>query len=83
MGATRFRFLRWHCLPSHPGVPLERNPRRLRLVIVIVIALTVAGGATAGIAATETLLTISGIVAAAAMVSRYVLRGATPSASSA
>jgi hypothetical protein len=73
-------FLNWHCLPIYPTLPLEHNPRRLRIVIVIVIALIVVAGAAAGIAPTTTLLTISGIVTAAAVVSRYVLEGAAPAA---
>jgi hypothetical protein len=81
MKATRLRFLGWHCVLTRPALPLERNPRRLRLYTVIVIGVIVAVCAATGVAPAITLLSISGVIGAAAAVCRFVLQGAAPAAS--
>lgn len=64
------------CLPADQI--LDNGDRRFRLGAVIVIAVVVAVGMVTGIPATTTLVTITGIVAAAAVVSSFVLKGSAP-----
>ncbi|MFC4066804.1 hypothetical protein [Actinoplanes subglobosus] len=70
-------FLR-NCLSNHPLLDSPQGARRFRLIVVIVVAMIVVVGMKAGVPATTALLTISGVVVAAAVITRFVLKGITP-----
>ena len=65
------------CLPADPTLERHRA-RRFRLGAVIVIGVVVVVGMIAGIPAMTTLGTVAGVVAAAAVVTKFVVKGSAP-----
>jgi hypothetical protein len=70
-------YLRMLCMPP-ADMPTWARKRRVRVIVLIFCAASVAVYGALGVAPAVTLATITGVVATAAVVSKYVLSGKAP-----